>query len=172
MFNRRTICTIVLNLTLALLLAGCNGSTDDSASNAGNSAVTTSNSAPANPAPKTGVNQTAKTTPNQQANTNFEGNVEAANCESVVGWVWDRTQPNAPLPVDIYDGQTKLATLTAGAPRQDLVKAGIGNGAHGFLYPIPPNLRDGKPHSIWVGVAGTDFTINKPTPKKVTCPAG
>lgn len=162
MFNRRMICTIVLNLTLGLLLAGCGDSTGDGASNTGNTAVT-SNSAPAN--------STAKNTGNQQATTTLEGNVEAANCESVVGWVWDRTRPNAPLQVDIYDGETKLATLTAEAPRQDLSKAGIGNGTHGFLYPIPASLKDGKPHSIWVGVSGTDFAINKETPKKVTCPA-
>jgi hypothetical protein len=168
MFNRRTIFTIVLNLTLGLLLAGCNDSTGDNGSSTGNSGGT-SNSAPANST----ANSPAKKTGNQPAaNTNFEGNVEAANCESVVGWVWDRTQPNAPLKVDVYDGETKLATLTAEAPRQDLTKAGIGNGSHGFLYPIPPSLRDGKPHSIWIGVTGTDFAINKQTPKKVTCPAG
>lgn len=164
-FNRQAICTIVLSLTLGLLLAGCSGgdSTSYNGSNTGNSAVT-SNSAPAN--------STAKNTGNPQATTNFEGNVEAVNCESVVGWVWDRTQPNAPIKVDIYDGETKIGTLTADAPRQDLTKAGIGNGAHGFLLPIPASLRDGKPHSIWVGVTGTDFAINKQNPKQVTCPAG
>lgn len=157
MVGRRAVCAIILSLTLALLLAGCGSGSD-----MGNGAVT-SNSAPANSA--------AKDSANRQAASNFEGNVEAANCESVVGWVWDRTRPNAPLQVDIYDGETKLATLAAEAPRQDLSKAGIGNGSHGFLYPIPASLRDGKPHSIWVGVSGTDFSINKETPKKVTCPA-
>jgi hypothetical protein len=145
------------------MLAGCNGSTGDNAANTADRPVA-ANSAPAS--------STAKNNSNQQAQTNFEGNVEAVNCESVVGWVWDRSRPDASLEVDIYDGETKLATLTAEAPRPDLVKANIGNGAHGFLYPIPPGLRDGKPHSIWVGVAGTDFAINKQAPKRVTCPAG
>jgi hypothetical protein len=98
--------------------------------------------------------------------------VEAANCESVVGWVWNPAQPDAAVRVDVYDGATRLTTLTANAPRQDLAGAGKGNGAHGFLFAIPANLRDGKPHSIWMGISGTEFNINKAKPRTITCPAG
>jgi hypothetical protein len=74
--------------------------------------------------------------------------------EVIVGWAWDLKKPDTAVKVDIYDGDTKLATVTADQFRQDLADAKIGNGKHGLSYPTPARLKDGKAHTIRVKVAG------------------
>lgn len=106
-----------------------------------------------------------------RAPANYEGNLDAVSCEAIVGWAWDRNQPNTPIRLDIYDGETKIDTITASSLRQDLIAAGKGNGAHGFVHPTPARLKDGKPHSIWLAISGTEFQLNKANPTRVTCPA-
>lgn len=98
-----------------------------------------------------------------------EGNVDTVDCAVVVGWVWDPRQPDASLLVDVYDGGIKLETIAADRFREDLLAAGKGNGAHGFLYHIPDSLRDNKPHSIWVGVSSVDDSLNRRNPVVMTC---
>jgi hypothetical protein len=61
--------------------------------------------------------------------------------------------------VDIYDGETLLATVEAKQFRKDLRDAGIGSGQHGFEYAIPEALRDGKEHTIRVLFSGTDVDL-------------
>ena len=58
------------------------------------------------------------------------------------------------VDVDIYDGVALVTTISANIFRPDLVKAGIGNGYHGFLYSVDGLLKDGQPHSIRVRFAG------------------
>ena len=66
----------------------------------------------------------------------------------MVGWIWHKQQPNTPIQVDIYDGSKKLGTVTADQPRADLVRAGKGNGKHGYIYALPATVKDGKTHTI------------------------
>jgi len=98
----------------------------------------------------------------------YEGYHDITNCNGIMGWAWDKNRPDDPVEVDIYDGEILLATVTANNFRQDLVNAGIGNGQHGFTYPVPPGLKDGKPHSIRMRFAGTKNDLNN-TPKDITC---
>ena len=100
--------------------------------------------------------------------TNYEGNVEKASCEAIVGWVWEPKRPDSSIDVDIYDGDRKLATVTANQPRQDLIKAGKGNGAHGFIYAIPDKLKDGHPHSIRIKLAAANTDLSQ-APRSITC---
>ena len=80
-----------------------------------------------------------------------DGYLDVADCNQIIGWAWDRTNVNAALLVDIYDGNTLIAGgVLANQFRQDLLNAGKGNGQHGFGIPTPASLRDGKPHSIGV----------------------
>ena len=76
-----------------------------------------------------------------QATTSSTGYLDIAACTSIVGWAWDPSQPDTAINVDIYDGSTKLATVTANTFRADLLAAGIGNGYHGYTY--APNFGDG-----------------------------
>jgi hypothetical protein len=75
----------------------------------------------------------------------------------LVGWVWDPRQPDQALSVDMYDGDSLLATVRADKLRDDL--RGKGDGRHGFAYTIPERLKDGRKHTIHVRVAGTQTAL-------------
>jgi hypothetical protein len=98
----------------------------------------------------------------------YEGFHDSADCNSIVGWAWDANQPNTPISVDIYDGGTIIATVLANEFRQGLLDAGKGNGVHGFTFPVPASLKDGQPHLISVGFAGTKQGLYN-TPKTINC---
>jgi hypothetical protein len=89
----------------------------------------------------------------------LEGRLEVVDGESIAGWVWDRNRPWPPSKVDIYDGETLLATVPANKFRQDLLDSGIGSGQHAFVYATPAELKDGKAHTIRVIVSGTDVEL-------------
>lgn len=179
MFNRRAVYFTLLVLICCVLLLGCEDAGDEDTGGAAptsspaatnqSGGTTTASPAAANTGASKGAASDKQLVPMP---ANYEGNLDAANCEGIVGWAWDRNQPNTPLRLDVYDGETKIETVTASSVRQDLVKAGKGNGGHGFVLLTPARLRDGKPHSIWLAISGTDFYINKPNPIKLTCPAG
>lgn len=98
----------------------------------------------------------------------YEGFHDITNCNGIMGWAWDKNQPDAPIQIDIYEGDKLLATVTANEFRQDLLSASIGNGKHGFTYPVPPRLKDGKPHVIRMRYAGTTIDLSN-TPKEINC---
>ena len=98
----------------------------------------------------------------------YEGNHEQANCTSIIGWAWNKRQPNKPVKVDIYDAQTLLGTVTADHFRQDLLKAGKGNGRHAFVYFLTPAMQARRSHSIRVMISRTGIDL-KNTPKAFTC---
>lgn len=97
-----------------------------------------------------------------QAATTVQPNgfLDEISCNSISGWAWNRQQPDAPVKVDIYDGENKLVTVTAADFREDLLKANLGNGRHAFNYPVVTSLKDGKPHAIHVRVSGADAELN------------
>ncbi len=100
---------------------------------------------------------------------NIDGVYRAGACDvGVQGWVWDTTQPDRPVRVDIFDGNERVDTVTAGWFAQHLVIAGMGNGRHVFRYVVPETLKDGRPHLITVRVAGTGIVL-KGTPIALTC---
>ncbi len=110
------------------------------------------------------------------AGSNPQGNVPpdytgfhtGADCEEIYGWAWNRQQPDSPVNVDIYDGDTLLATVKADRLRQDLLNAGVGNGYHGFSYSVPASLKDQQAHSVSVRLSGTEVKLDN-TPKLITC---
>jgi hypothetical protein len=76
--------------------------------------------------------------------------------------------------VDIYDGDTLLATVAADQFRQDLATAGKGDGRHGFVYTVPTSLKDGRPHAIRLTISGTQVDLEEGahlpnTSKSITC---
>jgi hypothetical protein len=97
-----------------------------------------------------------------------EGAVERLDCDQISGWAWDRSQPDTPISVDIYDGDNLLATVPADALREDLRSAGYGDGNHGFVHVIPTSLKDGRPHVIRARVPA-DNTDLIATPQVLTC---
>jgi RHS repeat-associated protein len=98
----------------------------------------------------------------------YTGYHDVGNCSALAGWAWDANQPTTPISVDIYDGNTLIATVPAGTFRQDLLNAGIGDGNHGFSIALPGSLINGQPHTVTIKFAGTQTNLNN-TPKTVSC---
>ncbi|HPU57699.1 MAG TPA: SBBP repeat-containing protein, partial [Verrucomicrobiota bacterium] len=96
------------------------------------------------------------------------GSDDGANCSYVAGWAWDMNNPNRTINVDIFDDTKLIATIPADWCRTDLAAAGIGNGCHGYYYPLPYTLKDGKPHKIYVRPSGTSMNLPN-TGRTVTC---
>lgn len=99
------------------------------------------------------------------------GHLEKMDCNGIAGWAWNPKQPDYVVRLDVYDGSKLLGTIRAGEHRNDLEKSGVGNGKHGFVFPVPPSLRDGKPHRIWVRHSGTANDLEG-SPTTFTCVEG
>src|SRR6185503_75496 len=72
------------------------------------------------------------------------------------------------IEVEICEGDHRLTTAVAATFRQDLLAAGKGDGRHSFNVPVPTWLKNGKPHSINVKIAGTNFYLSN-APRELTC---
>ena len=93
----------------------------------------------------------------------------AADCVTVTGWAYDPVQPNTPIMVDIYGGNSLVATVAANIFRQDLFNAGIGNGSHGFIYTVPASLRNGQTRTIRAQVSDRNIVLTGSS-GLITCP--
>ncbi len=82
--------------------------------------------------------------------TDLAGCVEVISHQEIVGWAWDPLEPDAAVPVDIYDGRELLMRVRADIFREDLRAAGIGNGRHGFAIGNPGALLPLARHLIAV----------------------
>jgi membrane protein involved in D-alanine export len=87
------------------------------------------------------------------------GALDTASYGRISGWAWDAARPSTPISVDVYEGETRLSTVLADRPRPDLLESGKGDGRHGFIYPVPDSLKDGKLHVIRVKIGGTDIDL-------------
>jgi hypothetical protein len=86
------------------------------------------------------------------------------------GWAWDPSRPDTPISVDIYDGDKLIRTVVADKFSEPLVKSGIGNGKHGFVFIYPPEMHDGKEHTIRVRISGSNLDLRQ-TPRTVVITA-
>lgn len=106
-----------------------------------------------------------------QASATHEGFLDQVSCEAVSGWAWTPSQPDRAVTVELYDGDRLLKTALADQYRQDLADARKGNGRHVFNEAFPPEIKDGKPHSIRAVVKGTTYELT-PLPgasSPITC---
>jgi len=86
----------------------------------------------------------------------FEGALEGADCAAARGWAWDPQFPNTPISVDVLVDGVYRETVPADRLRSDL--ASRGDGRHGFVWPIPAALKNGRPHRITVRFAESEAT--------------
>jgi hypothetical protein len=100
----------------------------------------------------------------------YDGVHDPGDGRTITGWAWDSSRPDSPVEVVILDGDRPLATVTADRFRPDLLGAGKGNGRHGFIYPMPTKLKDGRKHHVAVRIAGTDFDL-RGTPRSIEAEA-
>ncbi len=85
----------------------------------------------------------------------FVGKIERADCKTISGWAWDKNAVDAEVHVELWDRDGHVLALSANQFREELLRAGYGNGRHGFRVATPPQLKDGRPHEIRLRVAGT-----------------
>jgi hypothetical protein len=90
----------------------------------------------------------------------LEGYLDTLDAEAITGWAWNSRQPDSPVQVDLYDGHDLFATVQADQERDDLVAMQKGNGKHGFSYPTPAGLKDGKLHVIRVRISGSKYQLD------------
>jgi len=96
-----------------------------------------------------------------------EGTLDVADSKRIAGWVWDKSQPDVPITVEIRDANAVLARVPANAFRQDLLTAHKGNGMHAFSYAPSFAPRDSTPHTIRVFISGTNLELSG-SPKILT----
>lgn len=97
-----------------------------------------------------------------------EGYLDIVDSQSISGWAYDKSKPDTPLDVEVFDGDVFLAKARAGTFRPDLLAAGKGDGRHSFNIAVPSWMKDGTLHLIRVKVAGTCFYLNN-SPRELAC---
>lgn len=91
--------------------------------------------------------------------TRYKGACEKVKSATVRGWVVDSEDPDAPLEVAVFDGDTHLLSTNVNLYRGDLGSAGVSPGNHGFSFELPRRFFDGKPHILTVKVKGEDAIL-------------
>jgi hypothetical protein len=93
------------------------------------------------------------------------GTLDLVSSADIAGWAWDKTHTHSVVKVEIFDGDQLITTVLADRYREDLEKAGIGDGKHAFRLEVPESLNDGKPHRIRAKIANstTDLTSSPKT---------
>jgi membrane protein involved in D-alanine export len=98
----------------------------------------------------------------------FGSKIDHADCAAISGWIWDKNDVDAELHVELWDGDQYVISFPANQFREDLRDAGYGNGRHAFNIPTPPRLRDHRPHTIHLRVAGTKQELTD-SPRVIRC---
>lgn len=82
----------------------------------------------------------------------------------LIGWAHDAAEPNKSLEVEVLEGERVIAVGSTGGYREDVKRAGIGDGFCGLAIPLPPDViarRD--EHDLSLRVAGTGVMITART---------
>jgi hypothetical protein len=99
----------------------------------------------------------------------YEGYLDLADCNGLVGWAWDANRPSTSITVDIYaNGVLQASGILANDYRADLLATGKGNGYHGFGWTVPQSLKNGVTYSM-VAIYGGTGTALGTTPKSISC---
>jgi hypothetical protein len=78
------------------------------------------------------------------------GCTEWVDNTTVCGWVWLPHHPNTPVVIEIREGAEVIGCVVADLAREDLRKAGIGTGNHGFHLQFSRPLDPTRPHKLSV----------------------
>ena len=77
----------------------------------------------------------------------YEGRLEICTDREVLGWAWDRNNPQAVFVSIVVDGDP-VCTVVADQPRADLKAAGKREGACGYCIALPDRYRDGTVREV------------------------
>lgn len=88
------------------------------------------------------------------------GTLEHLTCDQMGGWAYlGGASTNNTVIVEIYEGSTKIREFYADQFRSDLKNAGLGNGNHGFNFPLPAEMRTGQSRTFTFKIKGTSYTL-------------
>jgi hypothetical protein len=102
-----------------------------------------------------------------QSGPQYQGRNDGAGCNTIQGWAWDANTPTSTVSVDIYNGNTFIATTPANMYREDLLNA-LSSPNHGFSFLTPAALKDGAVHTINVKFSGTNTPLSD-TSRTIQC---
>jgi len=85
----------------------------------------------------------------------FLGCLDAASPHHAEGWAVSLKDPHERVALDVLVDAQLVATITAGAPREDLRALGLGDGNSAFDVKLPPHPDPAARRSIAVRLAGT-----------------
>ena len=99
----------------------------------------------------------------------FEGEQRSTTCNSVVGWAWDKANPQNTANVDIFElinGNLlqRETTWPANGP-----SPGLGDGTSAFFWPLPRSLKDGSIRSFVVRFHGTAIDLQGAPQSTTAC---
>src|SRR2546421_2187508 len=69
-----------------------------------------------------------------------------------IGWCWRAADPDARLEVEVIVDGAPVGRGVADRRRENVARAGYGDGQYGFRVPLPDDLDDGATHRIAVRV--------------------
>jgi hypothetical protein len=101
---------------------------------------------------------------------NYEGYVDVADCNSIIGWAADRYRLNTSITVSIYDGWNFVTTIWANGYRGDVGSYLGDNGYHGFGIATPPQFKDGAAHTLRVRFESGSTELGW-SPRTIQCAA-
>ncbi len=70
----------------------------------------------------------------------LRGSVNLISSNRITGWAQNVDHPEAPVCLDIYAGGRLIERTLANCYREDLARARLGSGHHGFAFTPPPGL--------------------------------
>jgi glycosyltransferase involved in cell wall biosynthesis len=100
----------------------------------------------------------SKSNPNTDKVT-IRGSLDGPIYGTARGWAFDSDNPNARISVEVSVDGKVFETVVANIYREDLEKAGMGDGAHSFSTTLPPDYMDGKMHVVSARVSGADTVL-------------
>lgn len=89
-----------------------------------------------------------------QGDFNIQSRINTLPTYRLSGWVWNPREPSTPQQVFFYEGSQQIGRCLANEPTPELIDRGLDEGRFGFIFTLPPGLRDGKGHSLRVVVQG------------------
>jgi len=90
------------------------------------------------------------------------GRMGAAVDGFIRGWYFDPQRPSYQPEVELVVDGTVVAVTAADQFRRDLLDNGLGDGAHGYTFRLPPSVYDSQPHEIGVRVTGEKAFLRRP----------
>jgi len=107
---------------------------------------------------------------NDLKQVSYTGYIDSVSAECIVGWCKPIRSSTPRAVIEVYEGETLIASTFADQFRQDLLILG-GDGFHAFHCPLPDRLSDGVAHLLRV-CAGPERQPLTPLPIEVSPPEG